>query len=608
MSIICFLGVEMAAIESRDVSIKDLFQNFYVIPKYQREYVWTKVQVSQFLDDIRSEQLDGDSSEYFIGSIVVCPSQTREGASDLIDGQQRVTTLFIMLCAIRDKLQSLGDLNLESIKKCIVDVDTDQYGNDCRRAHLEPQYKDAGDAFHELIEGKKIGKKTTRSITNIANAYNVVSEFLTTDLCSSQEEIRRFFGYVMRSVKIIKIYTDSFGRALKIFETINDRGIGLNAMDLLKNLLFMNAYEENFELLQDRWKFIVDKLHSIGENPQRFLRYFIFSTWGVPRLAQDELYEWFMKNDEKAGLRDRPIEFTERLSEALEAYAYFIDKKDGRGDSNNILENISLLYKRRNSGKQYLVILLAGRKLPSDIFSALCRDVESFLFVCVLVKEEIRTFEALFARWSIRLREVRTMEDYRAFARETFFEQKKKHASKFYVMFKEMDDRSLPRYQLDYALGKLTQAVDKEAYGGEHSLSYYCNSKEVHLEHILPLHPNGEVCKEFGLGADDPRLIWSIGNLALVEKSINMSLGNKPFSYKKRIYSESRYLLTKLISGRPDIGHTAIDRAVVGLGMHPFEEWNRSAVQRRARWLADLACTVWDVPVDSHGRGFESDV
>ncbi|MBE1724425.1 MULTISPECIES: DUF262 domain-containing protein [Acetobacteraceae] len=593
----------MAAIESRDVSVKELFRDFYIVPSYQREYVWEKIQVRQLLEDIRAEQQEGGSSEYFIGSMVVCPSQTRQGADDLIDGQQRVTTLFIILCAIRDKLSSLGEDSLEGIKKSIVDVDTDQDGNDCLRAHLEPQYKDAGNVFNDLIEGQPIKKAETRSIKNISVAYSTVRQFLSDDLEDSREEIKKFFGYLIKNVKLIKIYTDSFGRALKIFETINDRGIGLNAMDLLKNLLFMSADERDFEDLKECWKSIVDDLYKINEKPLRFLRYFIFSTWGVPRLAKDELYEWLIKNDEKIGLKNSPVAFTERLREALEAYAGFLNKKDRYGKDSYTLENISFLYRKHTSARQYLVLLLAGRHLSSEIFSVLCRDIESFLFVCILVKEEIRTFEALFARWSLRLTKVKSMEDYRNFAKETFQAQKRKHANKFYATFKGMDDRSLPKYQFDYVLGKLTQHVDKNAYGGNHPLSYYCNSKEVHLEHILPKNSNGDVFKEFGLGVDDPRLISSIGNLALVEKSINMSLGNKPFSQKRRIYPKSRYLLTRIISERPDIGDTAIDRAV--LHMHPFDKWDKNSIHQRAEWLADLACAVWDVPIDDYGKGLE---
>jgi Protein of unknown function (DUF1524) len=99
---------------------------------------------------------------------------------------------------------------------------------------------------------------------------------------------------------------------------------------------------------------------------------------------------------------------------------------------------------------------------------------------------------------------------------------------------------------------------------------------------------------EFGEGADGPELCWSIGNLTLVERSINTSLGQRPFSDKRSVYPNSQLLLTRAIAERPNIGNTAIDRAVGA--MIPFERWTRPDVRQRASWLADLALEVWNIP------------
>ena len=97
------------AIESQDITVGGIFQAFYAVPDYQREYVWHTAQVEQLLSDILSEMppkpSEAPPAEYFIGSIVVCPNAA--GVLDLIDGQQRMTTLFVTLCAIRDRLEAL---------------------------------------------------------------------------------------------------------------------------------------------------------------------------------------------------------------------------------------------------------------------------------------------------------------------------------------------------------------------------------------------------------------------------------------------------------------------------------------------------------------------
>src|SRR5258708_32496828 len=86
-------------IESEDISLTKLFDDFYVVPAYQREYVWQEQHVQQLLDDIEAEFNDGpNESEDFIGKIGVCHGA--DETLELIDGQQRVTTAYIVLCRL----------------------------------------------------------------------------------------------------------------------------------------------------------------------------------------------------------------------------------------------------------------------------------------------------------------------------------------------------------------------------------------------------------------------------------------------------------------------------------------------------------------------------
>lgn len=84
-------------------------------------------------------------------------------------------------------------------------------------------------------------EEDSRSIANIRNAYQVALGFLKREFAEDQVKLRAYYGYLTNKVKMIRIQTEDVGKALKIFETINDRGVGLDAMDLLKNLLFMKA-------------------------------------------------------------------------------------------------------------------------------------------------------------------------------------------------------------------------------------------------------------------------------------------------------------------------------------------------------------------------------
>lgn len=585
----------MAAIESKDETVSGVFKDFYVVPNYQREYVWGEAEVDQLLKDIRAEQAEGADAEYFIGSIVVCPRV--DGAFDLIDGQQRMTTLFVMLCAIRDHLTALGESGTESIKKLIADTITDISGNDSFRARLDPQYEDAGDVFEKLVAGTTPAASGTRSMKNVATAYKAARSFLTDEFGADPQAAKAFYGYLVHRVKLIRIRTDSIARALKIFETINDRGIGLDAMDLLKNLLFMNTDPTQFDRLKDRWKNLTDALFEAGEKPLRFLRYYIFATYGVTKVREDELYNWFVKNEKLVGFSHDPIVFVARLQDALGAYLNFLKGLGRDGKASSAVESISLL--AGGSTRQHLILLLAGRDLQAVVFDALCADTEALLFTYLVTRQTNREFEIMFPEWAPGLAALRTIEEYEQFAEMTLRKRRRELSARFRREFAVLDGSALRQYQLRYILGKLTQHVDRAAYGQSSQtslwLSRYCDGANVHIEHILPQSPDEEVRVEFGEGADSPSLLWSIGNLALAEKSINTSLGRRAFSYKRTIYPKSQFLLTRVLGEKPDIGQTAIDRAVAA--MKPFDIWTRAEIAQRAGWLSDLAVEAWSIPV-----------
>ena len=153
----------------------------------------------------------------------------------------------------------------------------------------------------------------------------------------------------------------------------------------------------------------------------------------------------------------------------------------------------------------------------------------------------------------------------------------------------------MQKYRLRYILAKLTQHIDIEAYGEiEYTkwLKKYTNSFEI--EHIFPQNPSDRAAEEFG-EFEDQEIANRLGNLVLVEKPINASVGNKPYSEKCTGYRQSKLLLTHALAERPQIGcNTKIDRAVANL--NPFEKWNEDAVKQRQGKLTELARSIWGLP------------
>ncbi len=135
-------------IKSQDLNIDKLFEDFYIIPEYQREYVWKEENVEQLLEDIFAEfpppNYEHKADDYFIGSIIVCNQD--EGEDNLyavIDGQQRITTIYIISCVIKNYINGLKDnKSTANIEKNILGTDTDSKGYAIERYKVKVQYDD----------------------------------------------------------------------------------------------------------------------------------------------------------------------------------------------------------------------------------------------------------------------------------------------------------------------------------------------------------------------------------------------------------------------------------------------------------------------------------
>lgn len=140
----------MARIENHKYSIEEAFREcFYIVPDYQREYVWTDKEVHQLLEDI-GEQIDaGATREYFIGTVLASPAG-QKNHYEVIDGQQRLTTFFLLLCALKHLFQ--GEPQRQMISGLISTSYVGSDGEVRTNLKLEPRYENAGEVITKLVE------------------------------------------------------------------------------------------------------------------------------------------------------------------------------------------------------------------------------------------------------------------------------------------------------------------------------------------------------------------------------------------------------------------------------------------------------------------------
>ncbi len=599
-------------IESDDLTLGEVYKDFYVVPDFQREFVWGTDEVDRLLLDIYDSLYDADGrpiidTEYFIGSVVCCTNA--QGAYQLIDGQQRVTTLYVLLCAIRDAIRDAGGEPEEPLKQHIRNARQDpQTGRAIPEYRVLLQYEDSAGVLEEIASdepGDEGSEAKTLSVTNIRNAYRCARQFLSATFGDDVDALTAFHGALTFRVKLIRIKTPDLADALKVFETINDRGVGLDAMDLLKNLLFINTPSGQYARLKQRWKTITDTLYGSKEKPLRFLRYYIMANHEIDArrgIREDDIYKWFRANASQCGIDSAPLEFVDTLVECSAVWANFVAGRDTDGNANVYLQNIAAL---SGVARQHFVLLLAGRHLPEVLFSSLAGHIEDLLFTYVICREATKEFERNFTRWAPRLRAIATEADLDSFIADHFAPEMGRLSPAFDFAFQELGLDRIQQYRMRYILAKMTQHVERQAWGNpKHDRIDQYLDRSVQIEHILPQNPRGDVREAFDRQEEYEEWMQRFGNLTLLERPINAAVSNGSFEEKAPGYEQSRFLLTQSIVTRPEVGRdTSVNRAVRDLLQ--FDHWHSESIAQRQAMLGQLARVVWGMPVANVGSGHE---
>jgi uncharacterized protein with ParB-like and HNH nuclease domain len=570
------------------------------VPDYQREYVWTEVQINQLLDDIYEEFDFNPNKEYFIGSTVVF--KNNDGFYELIDGQQRTTSIFLIICAFK-KIYREREIDTDTIERMIKDKTVNSLGDSVDCYKLELQYKDSSNILSKIANNLERPENLTGSAERLYNAYENVISFLKNRFKEDEDpvQLKKFFVYIFRKLKFIQIETPEINDALKIFETINERGVGLNPMDLLKNLLFRQVNRNDFNSLKDKWKTLIKLLEKNNEKPLRFLRYFIMSNYKVNNqrgeeiIREEEIYKWFIRpeNVAQCNYEKEPFEFVELLLENATCYINFFKGLNKDGSKNVYLDNISKL--GGGAFKQHLILLLAGRNLPQDLFNHFAKQIETLVFYYFITKEPTKEFERNFSKWAKSVLRIKSREELNNFVKENIQPVITSKENEYKLYFTETRQNNLQQYRIRYILAKIAQYLDQERLGSyiPQVLDNYI-TKGVEIEHILPFNPTESLRNEIGEEYDDLKI--RLGNLTLLEKTMNIVVGNDFFSKKVIEYSKSPFYISKSIAGLDTIGiNSSVTR--LNLKLRSYEYWNKETIIDRQNLLYELSKDIWKIEI-----------
>lgn len=248
----------------------------FVIPDFQRPYSWKKEQVKELLVDL-TNFVKSEEPEYFLGTIVVY-SEDNGRTFNLVDGQQRFTTLYLICRYFHRHLENLHlverrDLNTRS--RLIGELSeilwreiarTGEYDRQDQRFVTNAFNKDQQISLKEILETGRIIEERK---TNFQQAYRVIEEFYNEEFGTSElSEIVDYIYKILEQVWLINIETESFESAMQIFETVNARGMRLERHDVYKSRIYKSL---NSDVARDEfttsWNSMNERIITLSKGP-----------------------------------------------------------------------------------------------------------------------------------------------------------------------------------------------------------------------------------------------------------------------------------------------------------------------------------------------------
>ena len=311
----------VTTIEVNKQTVKELLgsgkNKKFAIPEYQRPYAWTTDQIQTLFDDL-VEYTSGEEkdSTYFLGTIVAYENDENE--QEIIDGQQRITSLFLLLRALYSKLSSMSE-TLQS-KNFMRQIEAAMWEQDELTAEV--------DFEKVLIVSRVVGEEENNIFTNIlvtgetekgrkdtySENYKLFVELIE-DYASKEPELFYWFiQNVLNRAILLPITADSQDTALTIFSTLNDRGLALSDADIFKAKIYNYIDNSQKKDFIEEWKLIDESASNANESIQKLFYYYMFylrakendrntTTPGIRKYYSQNQFEKLYQSDLLTNLR-----------------------------------------------------------------------------------------------------------------------------------------------------------------------------------------------------------------------------------------------------------------------------------------------------------------
>jgi hypothetical protein len=547
------------------------------VEDYQRTYSWSSIQISDLWLDVL-ETASEPNSDHFFGTLILQLNPGEVKTATVVDGQQRLTTVFIFLSAIRDAVSSLTTQEIEPEKNRLAPIRPMEiaWQTILGPKQLKGEYRFESSRFLRKIMSECVlaepaeqkplpqrDKKVTISLRKGVRHARALVQKEMQKYDNDQAKLLRAYELlkaITDKFYVLQIETGSISESLDIFLTLNNRGMPLGPSDLVRGelmrILGHDMDEKGQTKLQeqilDEWTDIVE----LVSEPETFLRHYLLST-GVEKVQKKMVVEFVKKRlngseDQKIKLQDAE-KFWKDLKLAAVRYGAILQSHQ-LGESSSYY--VELLEGLQKSHRIALVTLL-GKSYTEEERTEIIRLIYVLSFRWSMTNQSRQQIEDLFQEFSTDMRN-----GHSAFEIVSALTARCESIEVDFLRFfrGDVDDDFVTKAALHY-VNRLT------AKG-----TIIHEIKSLHLEHIAPQSETEDWLQSV-FGSDESKyanyeiLVTRGGNLTLLDPGLNTKIGNKNFKAKKDEYTKSGIFITS--------------------NLCEFDQWDESLIQERGDWLAE---------------------
>ncbi len=569
--------------KSEDKSIEEVLfgVNNLRVPQFQRPYTWEEDQCGDFWNDLT------DDDSFFLGQFILnFENKEKEKFVDIVDGQQRTTSILILCAVFRDKLRELGfDQDAEVIQDNVM-VSRKSFNGPTFKVLVSPNinnffenYIQSGKSLildNTLFENDE-EKRVKKNYLFFKEQLNEHLSFLNNQT-DQANEIKRIQTFLLNTrIIVTEIYDEN--DAYEIFESVNNTGIELGVADLLKNFLFKKIkIEEGGSVvdIMDKWNEILELIPS--SELTKFIRYYWLSKQ-KSFVTEAKLFK---------AIKNHPITsgkvFLQELLDNAKIYSDLRNPFDA--DFQNIensekIRNALIGIREMNITQCYVLLLsiYRNRDKINTNWIKVFELIEKFNFIYhAISKLPANKVEKLYQELAFKVEDLvnnnNNLDSTRVILETEFNNLTNKLKSLlppkevFVIGFSDLTYKK--KALCRYALSKI-----EESFG---TREYVLNHPTITIEHILPQKPG----RDWNLTPSQIKnYVHNIGNLTLLGKKPNGTVQNKSINEKIAILKESTEIkiTQKLLS----------EIEIVGV-------WNEDLIHKRSVELANIAFdNVWKI-------------